>query len=196
MSRRGVYRGIFSAMLDDPDYQRLTSDARLVLLTLRLCAQAGAAAIFRFYPTVLAEQAGLEIERVEKALIELSSSPSSAESWVVREGPIVWVRNGLRYDPNLRLADPKHRKSVERAVQALPRLDIVASFCEYYGLASPFEDSPEGLPRVSEDLSSPNTKYRVPNTETEEEIRGARQPLQGQRQPFSRKRIGAAWGQR
>jgi hypothetical protein len=197
MSRRGVYRGIFSAMLDDPDYQRLTPDARLVLLTLRLCAQAGAAAIFRFYTPVLAEQTGLVSDDVEKALVELASSPSTEEPWVFREGPVAWVRNGLRYDPNLRLADPKHRKSVERAVQDLPRLAIVARFCEYYELASPFDDSTEGLGRASEDLSSPNTEYRVPNTETEAEVRGAPQPLGGShssRESFSRKRVKEAWG--
>lgn len=173
MTRRGVYRGIFSSLIDDPDYQKLSSDARLVLLTLRLSAQAGAAAIFRVYVAVLAEQTGLESRDVEKALAELATSPSSEKPWVVQEGPVVWVRNALRYDPNIRLADPKHVKSIERAVAALPRLAIVANFCRYYQIASPFDGSGEGLGRPSEDLSPPNTETEVlPEVLPETENRG------------------------
>jgi len=193
MSRRGVFRAIFSAMLDDPDYQRLTPHARLVLLTLRLCVQAGACAIFRCYAAVLAEQTGLTTDEVERALVELASSPSPEQPWVFREGPVVWVRNGLRYDPTLRLADPKHRKAVERAVEALPKLDLVARFCEYYGIVSPFEGSPETLGSPGHPIPIPN-----PNPNAETEVRGARQPLLGKehRQPsrFDKKRISEAWG--
>lgn len=161
MTRRGVYRGLFSSLIDDPDYQQLSSDARLVLLTLRLCAQAGAAAIFRVYLAMIAEQTGLEPRDVEKALLELASSPSSEKPWIHQDGPIVWVRNALRYDPHLRLADAKHRKSVERAVSALPNLPIVAKFCQYYGIASPFEDPGKGLGRPFEDPSLPSTETEV-----------------------------------
>jgi hypothetical protein len=173
MTRRGVYRGIFSSLIDDPDYQRLSSDARLVLLTLRLSAQAGAAAIFRVYIAVLAEQTGLQACDVEKALGELACSPSIERPWIYQEGPVVWVRNALRYDPNIRLADPKHAKSIERAVAALPRLAIVASFCRYYEITSPFEGSGEGLGSPSGDLSSPSTESEVlPEVLPETEDRG------------------------
>jgi len=170
MTRRGVYRGVYSSLLDDPDYQRLAAAARLVLLTLRLSAHAGAAAIFRAYPAVLGEQTGLDVDDVEKALEELASSPRSDRPWIYRESGVVWIRNALRYDPNIRLADDKHRKSIERAVSALPRLGIVARFCSYYRIASPLEDSDEGLGGPSEDLSPPRPSPR-PNTETESEFR-------------------------
>jgi hypothetical protein len=176
--RRGVYRGLYSSLLDDPDYQRLSANARLVLLTLRLCTQAGAAAIFRVYVVLLAEQTGLDAGEVERALGELARSPSPEQPWIFREGPICWVRNGLRYDPNLRLADLKHRKSIERAVQALPKLAIVARFCRYYEIACPFDGPGEGLGSPSEDLSLPSTESEVlpevlPEAETETE-RGVR----------------------
>jgi hypothetical protein len=175
VTRRGVYRGVYSSLLDDPDYQQLSADARLVLLTLRLCAQAGAAAIFRAYPAVLSEQTGLEVDEVDKALKELACSPRSDRPWIYRESGVVWVRNALRYDPNLRLADDKHRKSVERALSGLPRLGIVAKFCAYYEIASPFDDPGETLGTPSEDLSPPSTEseteYRVPNTENRDRFR-------------------------
>lgn len=163
--RRGTYRGLYASLLDDPDYQRLSSNARLVLLTARLCAQAGAAAIFRVYLGMLSEQTGLEVRDVEKALLELTSSPSTERPWIYQEGPVLWVRNGLRWDPNLRLADEKHRKGVERAVAALPRLSIVARFCRYYEIASPFDGSGEGPGSLSEDPSPPSTESEVPETE-------------------------------
>jgi hypothetical protein len=172
VSRRGVYRGVYSALLDDPDYQCLSAEQRLVLLTLRLCREAGAAAIFRVYVAVLAEQTGLPPAAVEQALDQLARTPSPAQPWIHRDGPVVWVRNALRYDPNIRLADAKHRKAIERAVSALPRLPIVATFCQYYGIASPFDDPRNGLRRPSEDLSPPNTESEVlPETESEGGVR-------------------------
>jgi hypothetical protein len=174
VNRRGVYRGVYSSLLDDPDYQALTASARLVLLTLRLSSAAGAAAIFRAYPAVVAEQSGLDVDQVELGLKELESSPHHERPWIHREAGVVWVRNALRYDPNIRLADPKHRIAIERAVASLPRLAIVAKFCDYYQITSPFEDAPKGLGGPSEDLSSPRPSPR-PNTETETE-RGFRPP--------------------
>lgn len=160
MTRRGIYRGVYSSLIDDPDFQCLSSEARHCLLTMRLSAQAGAAGIFPVYAGALAVQTGLEVTVVEKALDELATSPNSERPWIYRERGIVWVRNALRYDPNLRLADPKHRKSVERAVAALPRLEIVGSFCRYYQIASPFDDPAETLAGPFEDQSSPRPSPR------------------------------------
>jgi hypothetical protein len=192
MTRRGIYRGLYSSLIDDVDYQRLTPPARLVLLTLRLCTQAGAAAIFRVYVVLLAEQTGLEVLEVEKALSELAGSPSPEKPWIYRDGPVVWVRNGLRYDPTLRLSDEKHKKSIERAVAALPQLPIVASFCRYYQITSPFDGSGEGLGGRSEDLSPPSTESEVlpeteiqPEAEAEREVR-ASSPNGGSHPPHSR----------
>jgi uncharacterized phage protein (TIGR02220 family) len=69
---------------------------------------------------------------VEAALCELEE-----HDWIRREGVILWIRNGLRHDPSMRLSNKDHRKSVERAISELPRLPIVLSFCEYYEIAQP-----------------------------------------------------------
>lgn len=132
MSERGVYRGTYSALLDDPDWQWLTAKARLVFLTARLCKQCGPASIFRYYPEMLSVQSGLTVKDIEAALRELEEN-----DWIRREGVILWLRNGLRHDPNMRLTNKDHRKSVERAISELPRLPIVLSFCEYYDIEQP-----------------------------------------------------------
>jgi hypothetical protein len=79
MPPRGVNRSLYSAIFDDPDFQALPAEARLVLLTARLCPQAGPGAIFTCYPEVLARQTGLSARRVEAALTALE-----AAGWVQR----------------------------------------------------------------------------------------------------------------
>jgi hypothetical protein len=173
--RRGVYRGIYSALIDDSDFQALSAKARHVFLTIRVSPQAGAAGIFRAYNAVVAEQTGLSTEDVEAALHELETSPSTERPWILREGGILWIRNALAYDPNLRISDPKHRAAIERVLAALPRSAIVAKFCKHYGLVSPFARPAKAPARPSDDpggtsaLRYPSTDIRVPISEHEHE---------------------------
>jgi len=143
---RGVYRGLFAALFDDPDFQRLPSAARLVLLTVRLCHQAGLASIYRYYAEVLARQTGLPLKALEQALRELEEA-----GWIARDEVVLWVRNGLRYDPHVRLSDPKHRKAVEKTIAALPKRAIVLKFCDYYAITRPFDGPAMGHERVFDD---------------------------------------------
>jgi hypothetical protein len=150
MSQRGTYRGIFSAMVDDPDFQALSPQARHVFLTLRVSPQLGPAGIFRYYPAV---QTGLDGDELAKALTELE-----AHFWVVREGPILWLRNALLHDPSIRLSDMKHRKTVEKWVAGLPKLGIVLTFCEYYKITRPFEGPTKALRRPCAQESESETE--------------------------------------
>jgi hypothetical protein len=169
----GTYRGIFTSLIDDPDYQRLSASARLILLTLRLCSQAGVAVIFRMYPAVLAEQTGLTVDEAEAALGELEKAPSAERPWIYREGGVVWVRNGLRHDPNVSVGYDKHRKAIVRAVAGLPRLGIVRKFCRYYGLGRPIDRVAKGSRNPIEGVALPRTTpendSRLTTTENENE---------------------------
>ena len=167
MGQRGVYRGVFSVLLDDPDFQALSAPARHTFLTLRLCAQAGPACIFRFYSAVLCAQTGYSVKAIERALTELEKG-----SWLLREGPVIWLRNALRYDPYLRLSDTKHMKAVEKWISGLPRVGLVLSFCDYYQITRPFDDPSKDTPRPFDDPAhrSRSTEYRIPNPEKEKEI--------------------------
>jgi hypothetical protein len=175
VSSRGVYRGIFSALPDDPEFQQLPANARLALYTVRLCRQAGPAAIFRYYPAVLAAQTGLSPKALEAALTALE-----AGRWIEREGVVLWVRNGLRYDPHVRLADPKQRKGILAHVASLPKLQIVLNFCDYYELPRPFEGPSEGLrirdrdrdKKKLEETRVPSTTPPTPSPHAEEAVEG------------------------
>src|SRR5262245_20245605 len=138
---RGTYRAVYSSLPDDPDFQDLTPFARLVFYTLRLCHQAGPGCIFRYYHEVIARQSGLSIRAVETALAELEKT-----GWIIRDEPVIWIRNGLRHDPTMRLSDRKHRAGVIRALESLPRRGVVLTFCDYYDLPRPFDGPSMTLP--------------------------------------------------
>jgi uncharacterized phage protein (TIGR02220 family) len=132
MPARGVYRGVSSVLFDDPDYQRLPTPARCLLVTLRLCRDAGPAAIFEYSADKLMRQTGLSRKRLEASFHILET-----EHWIEREPPIIWIRNGLRYDPVFRPSNPYHQSAILSSLQILPRWDIVARFCRYYDLPVP-----------------------------------------------------------
>lgn len=149
MAQRGVYRAVYSVLADDPDFQRLTPHARLVLYTARICYDSGPSALFRYYRGKLMDQTGLSAKALDSALVELEMG-----RWIERDATVLWVRNGLRYDPHISLADPKHRKAIERHLDALPRSQIVLRFCDYYQITRPFDGPPEAPPRPFEAVSS------------------------------------------
>jgi uncharacterized phage protein (TIGR02220 family) len=80
--------------------------------------------------------------RVEASLTELEQQPNPDDSWVVRDPVVLWVRNGLRHDPNMHLSDPKHRKRVLTWIEGLPRTDVVDRFMAYYSVLKRKPDGP------------------------------------------------------
>lgn len=149
MASRGTFRAIHGALLDDPDFQTLSSQARHTLLTARLCPQNTIASIFRWYSELLCRQTGYAWRVLDRALRELAERPSVEAPWIVYDKATLWIRNGLRYDPTVSLADSKHRIAIERAVAALPKTETVLKFCDYYRIPRPFEAPREALPRAS-----------------------------------------------
>jgi hypothetical protein len=127
-----AYRSVFSRLFDDPDYQKLSQRARHLLLTARQCRSAGPAAIFRYYPETLAHQTGLTMAQVKAALEELE-----AGGWLIYDEAVLWVRNGLRFDPSMTLANEKHRKAISSGLDRLPKSPVVLKFCDYYKIAYP-----------------------------------------------------------
>lgn len=134
---RGRYGGVFAAILDDPDYLALSPPARLCLQTMKVSFRP--AGIEILLPAVLAEQTGYTEDQVRAALDEL------AETDWIRTAPmprsqrlVVWIRNGLKHEPFMKLTNKKHREGVEKHLRGLPRLAIVNEFAAYYELESPF----------------------------------------------------------
>ncbi len=131
---RGIYRGIYASLIDDLDFQSMKSRTRHVFLTLRLSEQTGIGCIFRFYYEPLQQQTGYT-----KAEIDESLSECAAGGWIKVEWPLLWIINGLRYDPYAKIKSPKIRACVLKHVKSLPKLALVREFCEFYGIEYPFE---------------------------------------------------------
>lgn len=168
-SERGEYRAIRTVLLDGPDFQGLGERSRWVFVAMKL--NFGPSGIEVHYPTALAHQlsaqTGIPAEAVAEAMEELEGA-----GWIVMESNVVWIVGQLEHDPSLNANDPKHRKSIQRHIAGLPRLEIVERFRG--ANAEWFTDAPEPLRRPSEApakaLAStedrrPNTEDRIPKTE-------------------------------
>jgi hypothetical protein len=160
VSARGVHRGVYCVLVDGPDFQALAPVTRHVFLTARLSPQAGPACIFRYYPEVLARQTGWPRAKVDGAIRELVEA-----GWAQFEDGILWLVNGLRYDPTMRLSNRKHRAAVLRALKGLPRRPIIVRFCQYYNLQRLYDSlsianpvlAHDGPPKKTEETrSNPN----------------------------------------
>lgn len=136
MSDRGEYRPIHTVLPESPEFKALSKDGKLLVYGLKLSL--GFSGIGVLYDDQLAERSGLTVEELGPARAELVS-----KDWLVLEGRIHWLRNGLRFEPTISLDNPNHRKAVVRHLQGLPRLSIVSRFATYYELPAPFGGAPE-----------------------------------------------------
>lgn len=162
MSDRGEYRSIRRVLLDGQDFQRLPANARWVFVALKL--NIGQTGIDVQYADALAcqlaQQTGLSARAVQDALTELT-----AGDWIRREANVLWVVGHLTHDPHLSTDDPKHRKSVQRNVAGLPRLEIVRD----YILSAPDWFPPEEAPSMglAWAFDGPSKQEKEKETETE-----------------------------
>jgi len=126
--RRGKHQSIHTALVDDLKFIGLTPEAKLVFYTLKLMLGATGIDVVRAHVVALAEVTGLEVEAVEGALRDLRSS-----GYLAVEGNVLWLPNGLRYNPALNLENVNHCKSVQTHLEGLPAVELVNSFAQRYG---------------------------------------------------------------
>jgi hypothetical protein len=157
---KGEYRAIYASLLDDPDFQELSSCARLCFFALKL--KLGQSGIDLFYAETLPRLTGYPFDRVSEGVSELQSA-----GWLVVEKSVFWIRNGLRYDPTHPLANSLRKKGISNYLQTLPKVALVNEFARYYDLPEPFVfQTGHGSP--IEGASKP-TRTTETETETEKE---------------------------
>lgn len=144
--KRGEYSPISRALLDGPDYQRLSPIARHVFLTLKVSF--GPSGIEVQYPdalvSTLAHTTGWTATDVIAALQQLEES-----GWIARELNLLWIIGQLQFHPGMVASNEMHRKGIVAHVAGLPRLVIVRRFIEHY--APFFCDAPgvlDAYPRI------------------------------------------------
>ncbi len=119
---RGPWRAIPEALLEDPKLEGCGSDARLLLLVLRVRCRYGLASL-RPLDARLREDTRLTPKRLSTAKTELQRS-----GLVEFEGSMVWVHGALGDDPVANPRDVKHRRAVAAYLAGLPQLSIVERF--------------------------------------------------------------------
>ena len=123
---RGYYRCFYASLFHDDDYQALGGPAQHCLLTLK--GTFGPTGIEICYPGgALNAQIGTPLDQIMAGLDELEE-----KHWIKRERTLLWVVNGLRWDPYYTAGDPKKRVSVQNHVAGLPRCDLTAEYVRYY----------------------------------------------------------------
>ena len=127
MNERGEYRGIYTVLIESPEYLALKTHARLMLFVLKLKLGPSGIGVIPGMIGALAEATGCNALQTADALSELE-----ATGWVKTEGNVAWVINGLKYEPAISGKNANHRSSVLTYLNTLPRLKIVDEFRRHY----------------------------------------------------------------
>src|SRR3954463_10217552 len=99
MADRGDYRSFFCSFWDNADTHALSDGGYRVLTTLK--GTLNAAGIGIVYVAQLAERCGKATDEILATYEELERrKPGDEYGWIVRERNIVWIVNGLRYEPS------------------------------------------------------------------------------------------------
>lgn len=169
MADRGEYRSIRTVLIDGPDFQALSPEARWVFIALKL--NLGPSGIDVFYDAALEPQTGYSRPMIDAALAELK-----AGGWIDWERNVWCVIDGILHEPSISVADEKHRKGVRRHLDGLPSLGVVKRFAERHATWFPADEQQprvltKGRRRASEGPSDPlgSTEEGGGRTETETE---------------------------
>ena len=135
MAERGEFRAIHTAIADDPGFLNLDTLERLMVLMLKLTlGQSGIAVMRATLPELVHLTAG-HSNGIRRAFQRLQN-----DDWVRVEGHVIWLRNGLKYEPHIDLRNENHRKGVVAYLKSLPKCNLVNDFACYYQLDIPFPD--------------------------------------------------------
>ena len=131
----GAYRVVPTRLWDS--LHGLRPHDRLVMLALKTGSTSSFAGIGFVYVEALARETGLTASEVEAALANLEKRPSPSTSWIVRDGPVIWVRAQLKTDPVVQKSggkpNPDQQKGISRHVGALPQDNVaVLRFLRHY----------------------------------------------------------------
>ena len=126
---RGEYRAIHTVLVDSPEFIDLSPAAQLVFFQLKLRLGASGIDVIPAVEHVLAEATGYPTDAIGDAI-----GDAIANGFLVRERNVLWIRNGLKFEPFRSLENDNHVTSILRHIESLPKLQIVKDFADYYGL--------------------------------------------------------------
>jgi hypothetical protein len=139
----GSYRSKYDAIWKDLDYRHLSPIAKCVLDLLK--SELGRYGIDVCDTDAFHKMVNCTTDEIAAALDELERpKPGRARGWIVRDEHMIWIVNGLKYEPSITLGNPNHWSGARKFADELPNLPIVADFLDYYGLLG---DPPATAPK-------------------------------------------------
>lgn len=153
---RGQWRPIPEALVDDPAWRQLSSDGRLVLITVRLSLGALGLAALPAAAEQLAKRSGLSVGRTAKALQELEGA-----GWLGMDAnDVVLLRRcGFETEHTLAATNAKHVGRVRSLLAAVPDCDLKREFLRAF--PEWFSDSQPHSPSDSHSDSLSDRKAHV-----------------------------------
>lgn len=124
---RGEYRSLHTVLLDGPDFQQLTPEARWLYIVCRMSVGASGIDVVPGMGAALRERSGLAGGPCNDALVELVGA-----GWVETDGNLLWVVRGLEFEPSFRATNAGHRKALRAHLAGLPRRAILDRFRARY----------------------------------------------------------------
>lgn len=154
MSTKPSYRSMYASFWDDADQQSLSHLAYRVLTTLK--GKLPATGLGVIYDDFLARWCNCTEDELQTALEELERPKRDGSlGWIVRDRRrhIVWVVNGLKFEPQIRSSDSKHKTFVAECLAQISggadELPIIRQFRAHY--AKWFGAPPPSTPRPLKD---------------------------------------------
>lgn len=166
VKRDDDYRSIYCRLTDNLDFQALPPEAQRLFFYLRLSRDCGPLALFRYYPELYRAKMQVSVRVYQGATKALTRG-----MWIVLEEGYVWIRNGMRFEPNYRPhTDSKHRQNVYTRLEPIKHLGIVRKLLEHNDLPIP-----EGWPSV-DPTHDPTKALPTPEGEGERDPDPEREP--------------------
>lgn len=137
---RGEYRAIHAAIVTEPEFLSLSVPAKCLWFVLKLKLGMSGIQHLPAHQHQLRELSGMTLQTIEKAKKELRPH------WLLWEGDILWLRNGLKWEPKISLDNKNHRKGVLNHLSGLPAQSIVKAFCDYYELPDIYNGKVDAMP--------------------------------------------------
>lgn len=124
---RGEYRSMYTVILDSDDFRALSCEGQHMLLVLKIALPWSGIAVLS--PANLLEKLS---DKATLAYVHTTLAELESARWIKRHRNVVWLVNGLKYEPSISVKDVKHRRGVQRRVASLPSSPLVEEFKRYY----------------------------------------------------------------
>lgn len=169
---RGEYRAIHAAIITEPEFLSLSVPAKCLWFVLKLKLGMSGINHLPAHQHQLRQLSGMTLQMIAKAKNELRPH------WLLWEGDILWLRNGLRWEPKISLDNDNHRKGVLNHLSGLPAQPIVKAFCDYYELPDIYNGKVTAMPL---ECHSNGIAYQEVGSRKQGKEKGTREEIEGRR---------------